>query len=551
MTKLIYHRPGSTANTSPFDDAILRVAEQGDVKIVSPYIGISYLQRIIDISGDWMLISDIEAWLSSLSFRARPRAWGFIRENLDRIHHCPAIHAKTVIGQSLAMLGSANLTNTGILGRTEMGVLLEDPIQVDELHEWFDSLWDQTAPPVVDEASAFVQWLDNEAFHSASKTKRQVLSSSSQRVRARLAKVEIVSKPPVEAGLDLGSLAHNLVIEEQKHFDSLAESVASTVNELASRGFSFGEFVSRVQAKAGKQSVREIYFALLPHCANHVRSVFADGTINRLVVMDGQFIQSNAELITQQLAPFDEFLSCLVRNLDFDESRELLHVTKMERLTGIRAMHQEQLIAELLECSFLELVDIPGDLTEYRLIEDFEWSGRFRLFFKAYHDWSAAKNSLKRQTKEIVTANGKSDLTHEDGSGMVAWSDIHQRLSSLGSRSKDHKRNQEANAGLKSRIFRADMIYSWLAKKVMEHGNFLSYSNEDALIQAIHSDIGGKRKVIEPLLFRKLEGVPKVFLVTFLKRPENPCWVRLASNDSKDVLHELPLTREALEIPTA
>jgi len=42
-----------------------------------------------------------------------------------------------------------------------------------------------------------------------------------------------------------------------------------------------------------------IYFALLPHCANHVRSVFADGTINRLVLMDGRFIQSSAELISQ------------------------------------------------------------------------------------------------------------------------------------------------------------------------------------------------------------------------------------------------------------
>lgn len=548
MTKLIYHQPGGSPNTSPFDDAILQVAEQGDVKIVSPYIGISYLQRIIDVSGDWMLISDIEAWLSSLSFRARPRAWRFIRENLDRIHHCPAIHAKTVIGQSLVMLGSANLTNTGILGRTEMGVLLEDPILVDELHDWFDSLWDQTAPPVVDEASAFVQWLDNEAFQQAtSKGKRQALTSSSQRVRARLAKVEIFPKLPVETGLDLGSLAHSLVIQEQKHFDSLAESVASTVNELASHGFSFGEFVVRVKAKAGKQSIREIYFALLPHCANHVRSVFADGTINRLILVDGRFIQSTVELISQQLAPFDDFLSYLVRNLDFDESRELLHVTKMERLTGIRALHQEQLISELLECNFLELIDIAGDLTEYRLTEDFEWSGRFRLFAKAFHDWSAAKNSTKRLPKESVTALLASDLTHEDGSGMVAWSDIHQRLSATGTRASPLKRIQDANAELRTRLFRADRIYSFLAKMIKEKGNYLPYQDEEALVLAIHAAIGGKRKVIRLMVFRTLNGVPKVFLVSFLDRTENPCWVRLASNLPKEALQDLPLTRESLE----
>lgn len=544
MTALIYHRPHSTSSTSPFDDAILRVATQGDVKIVSPYIGISYLQRIIDISGDWMLISDIEAWLSSLSFRARPSAWGFIRENLERIHHCPAIHAKTVIGQSMAMLGSANLTNTGILGRTEMGVLLQDPKLVDELHDWFDALWDQTAPPVIDETNAFVQWLDNEAFQqAATKGKRQVLSSSSQRVRAKLARVELHTKPQqVEEALDLGSLAHSLVVEEQRYFDSLAESVASTVNELASHGFTFGEFVIRVQTKAGKQSIREIYFALLPHCANHVRSVFADSTINRLVLIGDKFVQSSADLIGKQLAQFDGYLSCLVRNLDFDESRELLHVTKMEQLTGIRAMHHEQLIAELLECGFLELVDIPGDITEYRLLEDFDWSGRFRLFAQAHHDWLVAKNNPKRQPKNDVQ-----DAETDDGAGMGAWSDILQRLSASGNRAKDHKRNQDANAILKTQLFRADKIYSWLAKQIKDHGDFLPYSNEEALIEAIHKDIGGKRKVIAPILFRKMDGVPKVFLVSFVKKPENPCWVRLASELPKKELEALPLTIEAIE----
>lgn len=444
----------------------------------------------------------------------------------------------------MAMLGSANLTNTGILGRTEMGVLLEDSKLVNELHAWFDALWDQTAPPVIDETNAFVQWLDNEAFRqAATKGKRQVLSSSSQRVRAKLARVEIHTKAQqVEEALDLGSLAHSLVVEEQRHFDSLAESVASTVNELASHGFTFGEFVIRVQAKAGKQSMREIYFALLPHCANHVRSVFADSTINRLVLIGDKFVQSSAELIGKQLAPFDGYLSSLVRNLDFDESRELLHVTKMEQLTGIRAIHHEQLIAELLECGFLELVDIPGDLTEYRLLEDFEWSGRFKLFTQAHHDWLVAKNNPKRQPKNDIQ-----DAESIDGSGMAAWSDILQRLSASGNRSNEHKRIQNANAILKTQLFRADKIYSWLAKQVKDTGNFFSYPNEEALIEAIHKDIGGKRKVIAPILFRKMDGVPKVFLVSFVKRPENPCWVRLASELPKKELEALPLTIEAIE----
>lgn len=127
MGRLVYHDlSGISAQSSPFDEAVLEVARSGAVGIVSPYIGVDYLQRIIQVSDGWRLISDIEAWLSSLSMRARPKAWLFIRENLDSIHHCPAIHAKAVIGQQLAMFGSANLTNTGILGRTEMGILIDD-----------------------------------------------------------------------------------------------------------------------------------------------------------------------------------------------------------------------------------------------------------------------------------------------------------------------------------------------------------------------------------------------------------------------------------------
>jgi hypothetical protein len=167
MTHLVYHDLSSgSGKFSPFDEAVLKVCGSGAVGIVSPYIGVDYLQRIIQISGAWRLVSDVEAWLASLSGRARPKAWQFIRENLNSIHHCPALHAKAVITRRLAMFGSANLTMTGILGRTEMGILIDEPKMVSELNEWFETLWQQTNPPIADEANAFVQWLDDEAMRS-------------------------------------------------------------------------------------------------------------------------------------------------------------------------------------------------------------------------------------------------------------------------------------------------------------------------------------------------------------------------------------------------
>jgi len=151
---------------SPFDKAVVKVASSGTIQIVSPYIGVTYFSRIIQLSTSWRLITDIEAWLSSLSAQARPNAWQFIRENISLIHHCPAIHAKAVIGEKTAFFGSANLTTTGILARTELGIFVDDLEMVTELRNWFDGLWTQTYSPATDETDAYINWLDEAARRS-------------------------------------------------------------------------------------------------------------------------------------------------------------------------------------------------------------------------------------------------------------------------------------------------------------------------------------------------------------------------------------------------
>jgi hypothetical protein len=251
MTRLIYHSTAHFGQISPFDDAVLQVARSGRVRIVSPYIGVSYLARIITLAPDWKLVSDLEEWLKSLSFRARPKAWGFIREHLDQIHHCPAVHAKAVISESLAMMGSANLTNTGILGRIELGILLDDPAAIAELNLWFADLWAQTSPPAVDETSAFVQWLDDEATRVARPTRRLSLSSSANRIRAKLAALQIEIPPAVATtatgALNLDTVAEILIREEQRHFDTLEQATDTALDELATKGFFLGEAIKVIR----------------------------------------------------------------------------------------------------------------------------------------------------------------------------------------------------------------------------------------------------------------------------------------------------------------
>lgn len=406
MGRLVYHDlSGIPGQSSPFDEAVLEVARSGAVDIVSPYIGVDYLQRIIQVSDGWRLISDVEAWLSSLSMRARPKAWLFIRENLDCIHHCSAIHAKAVIGQQLAMFGSANLTNTGILGRTEMGILINDSAMVAELGLWFDTLWHQTHPPIADETSAFIKWLDEEAERAPIRREKFSLSASSNKIRSRLVKLLTPeTQEPEGAPLNLDAVAQTLIIQEQRHYESLDEALESAINTLAFDGFYFGQFVALVHQAFPTTNIREIYFALIQHCANHVRSVFTENTRNRLILIDGRFMQSTKEAIPQALAPFDAFLSHLVHHFDFNQSRDLPNEKIIGRQTGIADHDQVTLISELTDCGFLNIEDVAGHLPLYSLSEDFAWEGRYKLFATAMHDWIAKKNRPMRQAEETKNA---------------------------------------------------------------------------------------------------------------------------------------------------
>lgn len=389
MPTLLYHAHQGTG-VSPFDEAVLKVARSGAVRIVSPYIGVAYLERIIGVSPEWRLVSDVQEWLASLSTQALSRAWAFIREHLPLIHHCPALHAKAVISDSFAMMGSANLTNHGILGRTEMGVLLDDPAMVAEMGAWFDDLWYSTAPPRVDEASAYIQWLDTEASQVSSRRQRVTLSSGSRKIRSRLAKLEgtPVLAREEKGQLDLSAVARSIIVQDQKRYDSLDAALEAALDRLTAAGdFCFGDVVEAVRQGFSSASPREIYFLLVQYCANHVRSVFAETTQNRLILNAGRFSQSSREVLELALAPFDAFLAYLIGKLSATEARELPPEDQVERGTGVSGPDLVVLISELLDCGLLVLNDVPGALPRYALDPEFEWEGRYRLFPRARAIW--------------------------------------------------------------------------------------------------------------------------------------------------------------------
>lgn len=129
---------------SPFDKVIAEIVKNKNVYIVCPYIGIDYFDRIIQLANTWHLVTDVEAWIISHNPKARQDIKNFITKNFSNIHHYKNIHAKVIVTDSMAFMGSSNFTIKGITRRVEMSVLIEEKEQIDELKKWFRGLWDES-----------------------------------------------------------------------------------------------------------------------------------------------------------------------------------------------------------------------------------------------------------------------------------------------------------------------------------------------------------------------------------------------------------------------
>jgi len=183
MSRLIYHSEESyDRGESPFDRAIRETADSEEVSIVCPYIGPSYVNSILKGVDEWRIVTDVEAWIATFSGEARESIQKFIEENRERVHDFPDVHAKVVLSENSAVIGSANLTEKGVVGRTEMGVRFSEEEKIAELQEWYNRLWSESSPVDLEELDEFVR--TSPSASSAHSQSTASLSSDAPRVSA-------------------------------------------------------------------------------------------------------------------------------------------------------------------------------------------------------------------------------------------------------------------------------------------------------------------------------------------------------------------------------
>lgn len=393
---LIYHPIESQNQISRFDKALLQVATKAPIlRLASPYIGLSYLTRITEEALDWLLLSDIEAWLQSGNRKHRVRCWEFISNNLDRIRHIPNLHAKVAIGNNLLFLGSANFTNTGIQSRTELSVLIDELSIVSEATTWFNDLWKIAAPPVIEEGDALVSAL-NKSQWTAPRA-RISLSTNAARVYGAL----VDTKRP-DKGLDVARLMAEVGLEEIKvtqplniEYENIAQQ--SVINKSI---FSFHELLKELQDKCGEVSPRQLFTLITRHTVNHITGGYDIEGYDRFVFEKNRFLPWD-ETKLPSIQSLDNILTFIIESFDFKEPNYLPIENKWLNV-GVPAHKILPIIDQLILAGLLIEVDEAGDIEHYSLESSFEWPRRWRKFSKAYNLFNkkfSVQSSIKKATK--------------------------------------------------------------------------------------------------------------------------------------------------------
>lgn len=382
--KLIYHPVASTKGTSPFDEALQEVAQDAPLlRLASPYIGLTLLQRIIDLSDDWRLLSDVEAWLQSGNRKHRARCWEFIADNLDRIRHVGNLHAKVAIGNGRLFLGSANFTEKGLLGRAELSMLVTEPDVVNESTAWFDDLWAVASPPVLEEGDALVSALDSLEW-TQPKVRVKLTTTAPQ-----IAAVMADTKRP--EGFDLAGVMAKAGITESVQLGSLAEAYQRISEEWAAgnRTFTFRELLEAVN-RFSMGSAREVMYLVTTDTANHWLGGLDPEGFDRYVYENGKFrLFRNPDDNGAAIQPA-KILNFLVERIPTYPDREPLPLEDEWLEIGVAASQILPVIEPLLQCEFLIEHDIPGEIESYSLSQDFEWPRRWNKFTKAHSLYSKA-----------------------------------------------------------------------------------------------------------------------------------------------------------------
>lgn len=458
--KLIYHDINKVGQVSPFDETLLQVALNADsLLLASPYIGLNSLTRIIEHAHEWRLLSDIEAWLQSGNKRHRTRCWDFIEGNIERIRHIPDLHAKVAIGNDKVFLGSANFTQKGLLGRTELSVLIDDKKLVDESINWFEGLWESASPPIIKEGDQLIEAL-NEA-QSVPFRSRVKLTSTTRMVSS------VLSESSRPSGFDIVATIAKAELSESERYLSLDSAFRHISDNWCSEGrrFTFAELLSAIAKLYPYPLKRDVWALVIQETTNHIMGGLVQDGFDRYCYQDGIFIPWQATQL--KLTTFiDSYLSLLIDSLPVSPEYSYFPLEHKWNNLKVPTHHILNIQNYLIQIGFIIEHDVAGDIEQYSLDIDFDWPTRWQKFAKS-------KNAFKEKTQN-KQAHKLDDLKIRHGDEFKEPSDY---LLSLQHRKSIIPQNDPGLDALKDELNQTANILGISVKQLQE-------VRENALVEA-------------------------------------------------------------------
>jgi len=91
-------------------------------------------------------------------------------------------------------MGSANLTEKGMMGRRELSVYIEEQKTIDELRDWFEKMWSEAGSIDIDEVNSLTEWSKEQSERSSNESGTDSAPSVSSNAPKIWSKSKLLSK---------------------------------------------------------------------------------------------------------------------------------------------------------------------------------------------------------------------------------------------------------------------------------------------------------------------------------------------------------------------
>ena len=260
--------------------------------------------------------------------------------------------------------------------RTELSILVDEPTLVLESSNWFDSIWENSQSPVIEEGDELVSTL--EEFKWTTPKSRIKLTTNVHKITS------VLSNSNRPKGLDIAATLARAGIAEYQQQKTLDE-VYKSISDLwfrEGRTFTFRELLTEISLSFEKPQIRDVWILVIHDTVNHwLGGIFSEG-YDRYYYNEGFFSQwSPSALNTTKY--IDDYLYLLINSTGVKPNKSYLPNEDKWFLNGIPAHHILLILDQLILSGLMIEVDEAGDIEQYSVDLDFEWPKRWNKFVKS------------------------------------------------------------------------------------------------------------------------------------------------------------------------